>query len=130
VEYAYALQNKMAFTQLKNKDGKFLSPSIETFQAAAANADWKNAPGFALLINNEPGEKSWPICGATYILIHKDQPDAAKAEAMLKFFKWTFDHGDDMAAKLDYVPLPDSVVKMVLDNWTNEVKSGGKPVKY
>jgi len=130
VEYAYALQNKMAFTQLKNKDGKFLSPSIETFQAAAANADWKNAPGFALLINNEPGEKSWPICGATYILIHKDQPDAAKAAAMLKFFKWCFDHGDEMAAKLDYVPLPDNVVKMVTDSWAKEVKSGGQPVKY
>ncbi len=130
VEYAYALQNKMAFTQLKNKDGKLLTPSIEAFQAAAANADWKNAPGYYLLLNNEPGEKSWPICGATYILIHKDQPDAAKAAAMLKYFKWCYDHGDEMAAKLDYVPLPKNVVKMVEETWAKEVKAGGQPVKY
>jgi phosphate transport system substrate-binding protein len=130
VEYAYALQNKMAFTQLKNKDGKFLSPSIEAFQAAAANADWKNAPGYYIMLNNEPGEKSWPICGATYILIHKDLPDAAKAAAMLKYFKWCFDHGDEMAAKLDYVPLPKNVVKMVEETWAKDVKTGGQPVKY
>jgi phosphate transport system substrate-binding protein len=130
VEYAYALQNKMAYTQLKNKDGKFLLPSIEAFQAAAANADWKSAPGFAVMLNNEPGEKSWPICGATYLLIHKDQPDAAKAAAMLKYFKWCFDHGDEMAAKLDYVPLPKNVVKMVEETWAKDVKAGGQPVKY
>jgi phosphate transport system substrate-binding protein len=130
VEYAYALQNKMAFTQLKNKDGKFLSPSIDAFQAAAANADWKNAPGFALMLNNEPGASSWPICGATYILLHKDQPNAAKAAAILKFFKWCYEHGADMAKKLDYVPLPDNVVKMVEATWAKEVKSGGQPVKY
>ena len=130
VEYAYALQNKMAFAQLKNKDGKFVNPSIATFQAAAANADWKNAPGFALMLDNQPGAKSWPICGVTYILIHKDQPDAKKAAAMLKFFKWCYAHGDEMATKLDYVPLPDNVVKMVEAAWAKEVKSGGNPVKY
>lgn len=130
VEYAYALQNKMAFTQLKNKDGKFLAPSIETFQAAAASADWKNAPGYFLLLNNEPGDNSWPICGATYILIQKDQPDAAKAAAMLKYFKWCFEHGGEMATKLDYVPLPKNVVEMVEATWAKDVKAGGQPVKY
>ncbi|MFZ5450075.1 MAG: phosphate ABC transporter substrate-binding protein PstS [Thermodesulfobacteriota bacterium] len=130
VEYAYALQNKMAFAQLKNKDGKFLAPSIETFQAAAASADWKNAPGYYLMLNNEPGEKSWPICGATYILIQKDQPDAAKAAAMLKYFKWCFEHGGEMATKLDYVPLPKNVVEMVEATWAKDVKAGGQPVKY
>jgi phosphate transport system substrate-binding protein len=130
VEYAYALQNKMAFTQLKNKDGKVLSPNIEAFQAAAANADWKNAPGFNLLLNNEPGEKSWPIAGATYILMHKEQPDATKAAAMLKYFKWCFAHGGEMAEKLDYVPLPQNVVEMVEATWAKEVKAGGNPVKY
>ncbi|MFA5112569.1 MAG: phosphate ABC transporter substrate-binding protein PstS [Desulfobaccales bacterium] len=130
VEYAYALQNKMAFTQLKNKAGKFLSPSIEAFSAAAANADWKNAPGYYLLLNDEPGDQSWPIAGATYILIHKDQPDAAKAAVMLKYFKWCYDHGDEMAQKLDYVPLPDNVVKMVEDTWAKDVKAGGQPIKY
>jgi phosphate transport system substrate-binding protein len=130
VEYAYALQNKMAFTQLKNKDGKFLAPSIETFQAAAASADWKNAPGYYLMLNNEPGEKSWPICGATYILVQKDQPDAAKAAAMLKYFKWCFEHGGEMATKLDYVPLPKNVVEMVEATWAQDLKAGGQPIKY
>ncbi len=130
VEYAYAVQNKMAFAQLKNKAGKFLNPSIETFQAAAANADWKNAPGYYIMLNNMPGEQSWPICGATYILIQKDQPDATKAAAMLKYFKWCYDHGDEMATKLDYVPLPKNVVEMVEATWAKEVKAGGQPVKY
>jgi phosphate transport system substrate-binding protein len=130
VEYAYALQNKMAYTILKNKAGKFVKPSIEAFQAAAASADWKNAPGYYLLLNDEPGEASWPIAGATFILICKDQPNAAKAEAMLKYFKWCFEHGDEMAAKLDYVPLPKNVVEMVEATWAKEVKADGKPIKY
>jgi phosphate transport system substrate-binding protein len=130
VEYAYALQNKMAYTQLKNKAGKFLKPSIETFQAAAANADWKNAPGYYLILDDQPGAKSWPIAGATYILVHKDQTDAAKVAAMLKYFKWCYDHGADMAKKLDYVPLPANVVKMVETTWAKEIKVKGQPVKY
>ncbi len=128
VEYAYAVQNKMAYTQLKNKAGKFLKPSIEAFQAAAGNADWKNAPGYYLMLDNEPGDQSWPIAGATYILVHKEQPDAAKAQAMLKFFQWCYQHGGDMAQKLDYVPLPKNVVEMVEATWTNDVKAGGQPV--
>jgi phosphate transport system substrate-binding protein len=130
VEYAYAVQNKMAYTQLQNKAGKFLMPSIETFQAAAANADWQNAPGYYLILDNQPGDQSWPIAGATYILIHKDQPDAAKASAMLKYFKWCYEHGSEMAKKLDYVPLPENVVKMVEATWAKDVKAGGQPVKY
>jgi phosphate transport system substrate-binding protein len=128
VEYAYALQNKMAYAQLKNKAGKFLKPSIEAFQAAAGNADWKNAPGYYLMLNNEPGDQSWPIAGATYILVHKEQPDAAKALAMLKYFDWCYQHGGEMAAKLDYVPLPKNVVAMVEATWAKEIKAGGKPV--
>jgi phosphate transport system substrate-binding protein len=131
VEYAYALQNKMAFTQLKNKNGKFLSPSIDTFQAAAANADWKNAPyGYYLMLVDQPGDQSWPIAGATFILVHKDQPNAAKAAAMLKWFDWCYKHGGDMAKKLDYVPMPENVVKMVEATWAKEIKADGKPVKY
>jgi phosphate transport system substrate-binding protein len=130
VEYAYALQNKMAYTQLKNKAGKFLKPSIETFQAAAANADWKNAPGYYLILDDQPGEASWPIAGATYILLHKGQTDAAKVAAMLKYFKWCYDHGAEMAKKLDYVPLPANVVKMVEETWAKEIKVNGQPVKY
>lgn len=128
VEYAYAVQNKMAYAQLKNKAGKFLKPSIEAFQAAAGNADWKNAPGYYLMLNNEPGDQSWPIAGATYILVHKDQPGAAKAVAILKFFDWCYQHGGDMAAKLDYVPLPKTVVEMVEATWAKEITAGGQPV--
>ncbi len=127
VEYAYAVQNKMAYAQLKNKAGKFLKPSIEAFQAAAANADWQKAPGFYLLLNNEPGDRSWPIAGATYILVHKEQADATKAQAMLKYFDWCYKHGD-LAAKLDYVPLPPNVVEMVEATWAKEIKAGGQPV--
>ncbi|MGO8760600.1 MAG: phosphate ABC transporter substrate-binding protein PstS [Desulfobaccales bacterium] len=131
VEYAYALQNKMAVTQLQNKAGKFLNPSIESFEAAAANADWKNAPyGYYLMIVDQPGDQSWPIAGATFILVHKDQPDAAKAAAMLKWFDWCYKHGGEMAKKLDYVPMPESVVKMVEETWAQEIKVNGQPVKY
>ena len=100
VEYAYAVQNKMAYTLMQNKAGKFLKPSLEAFAAAAANADWTKAPyGFYLMLADQPGDQSWPIAGATFILVHKDQPDAAKAAAMLKYFDWCFQHGGEMAAK-------------------------------
>jgi phosphate transport system substrate-binding protein len=131
VEYAYALQNKMAVTQLQNKAGKFLSPSIDAFEAAAANANWKDAPyGFYLMIVDQPGDQSWPIAGATFILVHKDQTDAAKAAAMLKWFDWCYKHGGEMAKKLDYVPMPESVVKLVEESWAKELKVNGQPVKY
>jgi phosphate transport system substrate-binding protein len=129
VEYAYAFQNKIPYALLKNQAGKFVEPSIETFQAAAANADWTKAPkGFSLMLNNQPGEKSWPIVGATYIMAYKDYPDANKGKAILKFFDWACKHGADMAKDLHYVPLPDNVIKLVEAEWAKEVKSGGKPL--
>jgi phosphate transport system substrate-binding protein len=129
VEYAYAFQNKIPFVLLKNQAGKFVAPSIESFQAAAANADWTKAPqGFSLMLNNQPGEASWPIVGATYIMVYKDYPDANKGQALLKFFDWAYKHGADMAKSLHYVPLPDNVVKLVQAEWAKEVKSGGKPL--
>ncbi len=129
VEYAYAFQNKIPFALLKNQSGKFVSPSIESFQAAAANADWTKAPkGFSLMLNNQPGEASWPIVGATYIMVYKDYPDANKGKAILKFFDWGYKHGADMAKELHYVPLPENVVKLVEAEWAKEVKSGGKPL--
>jgi phosphate transport system substrate-binding protein len=127
VEYAYAFQNKIPFALLKNQAGKFVAPSIESFQAAAANADWTKAPkGFSLMLNNQPGEASWPIVGATYIMVYKDYADANKGQAILKFFDWAYKHGADMAKELHYVPLPDNVVKLVEAEWAKEVKSGGK----
>ncbi|OGP71399.1 MAG: phosphate ABC transporter substrate-binding protein PstS [Deltaproteobacteria bacterium RBG_13_60_28] len=128
VEYAYAFQNRIPYAVLKNQAGKFVAPDLDTFQSAAANADWSKAPkGFSLMLIDQPGEKSWPIVGATYIMYYQDQPDAKKAKEILKFFAWSYKHGSDMAKNLHYVPIPDNVVKLVEANW-KEVKSGGKPV--
>jgi phosphate transport system substrate-binding protein len=128
VEYAYALQNKMTYTQLKSHDGDFISPSQESFMAAAANADWKNAPGFYMVLVNQPGQESWPITGATFILMYKNQSKADLSKTMLTFFDWCFQHGDDQAQKLDYVPMPDNVVKMVEDEWKAVVRSNNQPL--
>ena len=129
VEYAYALQNKIPYALLKNPAGKYPQPSIDSFQAAAANADWSKAPkGFALNLNNQPGDNSWPIVGATYIIAYKEYPDAAKGQAVLKFFDWSYKHGNEMAKELHYVPLPENVLKLIEDDWAKEVKSGGKPL--
>lgn len=128
VEYAYAVQNQMSFAVLKNRAGNFVTPSIESFQAATANADWQKAPGYYIVLNDQPGDQSWPITGATYILVHKQQADAAKVQAMLKFFDWGYKHGAEMAQKLDYVPLPGKVVELVQATWAKEIKADGKPV--
>ncbi len=128
VEYAYALQNKMANVLLKNSAGHFVAPSSESFQAAAANADWAHAPGFYLLLTDQPGATSWPITGATFILFHKNQTNADTAHGVLKFFDWAYANGDRMAESLDYVPVPDSVVQLVEDVWKSAIKIGGQPV--
>ena len=128
VEYAYALQNKMTYVKLKNQAGKSVEPSIETFQAAAASADWANAPGYYVVLTNQPGEASWPITGASYIIIHKDQKNTATAKAMLDFFAWSYGHGADQAKELNYVPMPDNVAKMVQSSWKKDIVSGGKAI--
>ncbi len=128
VEFAYALQNKMNYVLLQNKSGKFVKPEIETFQAAAANADWANAKGYYLVLTNQPGENSWPITGASFILMYKEQKDGAKAKEVLKFFDWCYNNGTELAKKLDYVPMPQNVVKMVEDTWRKEIKANGQPV--
>jgi phosphate transport system substrate-binding protein len=129
VEYAYASQNKIPSANLINQAGKSVKPSLESFAAAAASADWKNAPkGYGIMLNNMPGDNSWPIVGATFIMIHKDQPEAAKGKAVLDFFAWAFKNGSDTAKELHYVVLPDSVVKMVEADWAKEITSSGKPL--
>jgi phosphate transport system substrate-binding protein len=128
VEYAYALQNKMTYTQLRNQSGAFVSPNSKTFQTAAANADWTKAPGFYLLLTNQPGADSWPITGATFILMHKQQTDPAKAKGVLAFFDWAFRNGGQMAEQLDYVPMPDKVVGLVEQSWKQIVGPDGKPI--
>jgi phosphate transport system substrate-binding protein len=129
VEYAYAKQNKMAFALVKNKDGEFIAPSAKTFQAAAAGADWKSAPGMYLILTDAPGKGAWPVAGATFILMHKAQENPANAKEVLKFFDWAYNKGDEMAESLDYVPLPNAVVSLIQANWKSQLKDpSGKPV--
>jgi phosphate transport system substrate-binding protein len=129
VEYAYAKKNKMDYTQLKNHDGQFVQPDDETFKAAAANADWARTPGFGVVLTDQPGKTSWPITGASFILMHKTQSDAAKGKEVLKFYEWAFKNGGAMATELDYVPLPASVVKLIEGAWKSQLKdSAGKSV--
>jgi phosphate transport system substrate-binding protein len=129
VEYAYALQNKMASVKLENRAGNFMDPTSDAFQAAAANADWAHAPGFYMVLTDQPGANSWPITGATFILMHKQQPKPAVAKAVLNFFNWAYANGDGMASQLDYVPMPDNVVKLVHQAWSEKIKgSDGKSI--
>jgi phosphate transport system substrate-binding protein len=129
VEYAYAKQNKMTFVDMINRDGKRVAPNAASFQAAAANADWANAPGFYQILTDEPGVKSWPIAGATFILMHAAPEDPASAAEALKFFSWAYDKGGKMAEELDYVPLPGAVVALIKKCWAAEIKGAdGKPL--
>ena len=129
VEYAYALQNKMTYTKMVNKDGKTVAPTGEAFQAAAANADWNSAPGFGLILANQPGTESWPMTAATFILMPKQPPDPVAAAEALKFFAWAYTKGDKMAEDLDYVPMPKKVVSEIEKVWAKEIKdSNGKPL--
>lgn len=123
VEYAYAKQNKLTYTALINKAGKTIKPTNEAFQAAASNADWTNAPGYYLILTDQPGDKSWPIVASTFILLHKDATDKAASKEAIKFFKFAFEKGAKSAEDLDYIPMPDSVVKQIEKTWTSEVKS-------
>ena len=117
VEYAYAKQNGVAFTQLKNKAGKFVSPEAKTFQAAAAAADWKAAPGFGIALTDQAGDDAWPITAPTFILVPKSADKPEQLVATLKFFEWTFKNGNESAVALDYVPLPDATKAMVRETW-------------
>ena len=128
VEYAYAKQNKLAWTQLKNDAGKFVQPEQAAFAAAAANANWNSAPGMGVVLTNEPGEKSWPVTSATFILVHKVQDKPAQGEAVLKFFDWAFKNGQKSASDLDYVPLPDAVTTQIRASWSQIKSADGKAV--
>ena len=123
VEYAYAKQNKLTYAALINKAGKTVQPTVAAFQAAASNADWSKAPGYYVILTDQPGEASWPITAATFILMHKDASDKAAAQEAIKFFKWAFEKGGKMAEDLDYIPMPASVVKQIEKTWASEIKS-------
>jgi phosphate transport system substrate-binding protein len=129
VEYAYALQNKMTFTKMINKDGKTVSPTSDAFQAAAANADWNSVPGYGVILANQPGATSWPMTAATFILLPKQPQDPAAATEALKFFAWAYAKGAKMAEELDYVPMPAKVVGTIEAMWAKSITdTSGKPL--
>jgi phosphate transport system substrate-binding protein len=123
VEYAYAKQNKLTYTAMVNSAGKTVQPTVAAFQAAASNADWAKAPGYYLILTNQPGDASWPITAATFILMHKDATDKAASQETIKFFKWAFEKGGKMAEELDYIPMPEPVAKQIEKTWSAEIKS-------
>ena len=129
VEYAYALQNKLVFTKMVNKDGKTVAPTSDAFQAAAVSADWNSVPGYGVILANQPGAGSWPMTAATFILIPKQPQDPAAATSALKFFAWAYAKGGKMAEELDYVSMPQKVVGQIQTMWSKEIKdSSGKPL--
>ena len=129
VEYAYAKQNKLTFTKMVNKAGKTVSPTSDSFQAAAANADWKSQPGYGVILANQPGDGSWPMTAATWILLYKTPSDPVATGEALKFFNWSYSKGQDMAKDLDYVPMPAKVVGDVQKMWSTDIKdASGKPL--
>jgi len=118
----------MTYAMLTNKAGTAVAPGADSFQAAAANADWAKADSYYVLLTDQAGDKSWPITGASFILMYKDPPDPAAVKEALKFFGWAYKDGAQMAAELDYVPLPAGLVTQVKKTWATEITSGGKPV--
>ena len=128
VEYAYVKQNKMTYVQMQNAEGQFVSPDDSAFKAAAAGADW--AKSFYQILTNQPGKESWPITGATFILMQKSQEKPVQAATSLKFFEWAYKTGDKTASDLDYVPMPDSVKETILKSWTAIQDTSGKAIAY
>ncbi len=122
VEYAYAKKNKMAHAAVQNREGQFVQPDDDTFQAAAAYADWKGSPGFYQILTDQPGKQSWPISGASFILMHQKPEKVANAVEVLKFFDWALKSGQKMASDLDYVPMPEPVVKVTAEVWKTQLK--------
>lgn len=128
VEFAYAIQNDLTYCKLENRDGNFVEPSIESFSDAAANADWANAPGFYLVLVDQPGDGTWPIVGASFILIYKEQDDRDMAKGMLDFFDWCLRNGSQKAIELDYVPIPENVIDLIESEWAEGVTFNGEKI--
>jgi phosphate transport system substrate-binding protein len=126
VEYAYAKQNKMSYVQLRNAAGQFVSPDDANFKAAAAGADWSKS--YYQVLTEQPGKDAWPLTGATFILMHKQQDKPAQGASSLKFFDWAYANGDAMAGDLEYVALPDALKAQIRKLWGEVKDVGGKPV--
>ena len=118
VEYAYAKQNRLAYTKMINKDGKTVAPVAAAFGAAAKDATWDPANGFGTVLTDQPGADTWPIAGATFVLVYKKPADPAATKEALKFFEWAYKNGDPLAAGLDYVPFPDAVKQKIMASWS------------
>jgi phosphate transport system substrate-binding protein len=123
VEYAYAKQNKLTHADMMNAAGKRVSPTTPSFQAAAANADWANAPGYYQILTNQKGDASWPITAATFILMYGEPADKAASSEAQKFFAWAFEKGDKMAEELDFIPMPKPVVALIAKTWASDIKN-------
>jgi phosphate transport system substrate-binding protein len=130
VEYAFAKQNKLSHAMLSNKEGEFVPPSDDSFKAAAAGADWASAPGMGVVLTDQAGKASWPITGASFILVHKTQEKAENGREVLRFFDWSFKNGAKMADELDYVPMPDAVIKQIQSIWKSQIKDAGGKALY
>lgn len=128
VEYVYAVQNKLVPVSLQNRAGAFVSPSMDSFGAAAIGADWTGTAGFAVILTDQPDKAAWPITGATFILVSKTPTNCANAEAVLSFFDWAYTSGAQMASGLDYIPIPKKVYGLMEAAWAKEITCGGKPV--
>jgi phosphate transport system substrate-binding protein len=126
VEYAYAKQNKLSHGQMQNQAGQFVQPDDATFKAAAAGADWNSVPGMGVVLTNQPGARSWPVTGASFILMHAKQEKPENGKEVLKFFDWSFRNGQKMADELDYVPIPEPVVKQIQAAWKGVTDASGK----
>ncbi len=126
-EYAYVLQNHMNYADMYNRAGRRVAPTAKNFAAAAANADWANAPGYYLMLTDQPGANSWPITGATFVLVHARPKNPNRVRAVLKFFDWGFMHGRDIAGRLDYIPMPKKVVSLIKKTWHRQVMVKGQP---
>lgn len=123
VEAAYVKQNRMSYVQLQNRDGAFVIPVEDSFKAAAVNTLWDKNAGFYEILTDKPGQDSWPITGATFVLMHQSQDKPEQALEVLKFFEWAYAHGDGLALELDYIPMPDNIVKLIEDSWRTRIKS-------
>ncbi len=128
VEFAYALQNKLTAVCLRNRDGNFVAPTLESFQTAAREADWANTPGMAVVLVNQPGAQAWPITGASFILLHREEKDCGNIVEILKFFDWCYRSGGKMAVRLLYVPIPENVYNVVEKRWATDITCNGAPV--
>ena len=127
VEYAYAKQNHLSFVRMINHDGVPTEPTAAAFQAASARTDWAHAPGFYVVLTDQPGHDAWPIAGATFIIVYKNPSDASAQKEALKFFKWAYENGDGLAQSLDYVALPQTTKDEVYKSWQTNIVPASLP---